>query len=117
MMEMEPIYRVMTWHKQDILDTLEGAVKPYIQIAFDSQLPLTIHMFRLPLPPNKVEFQNLVAKCSNVPVEFNTFTIQPNMTITCRFNFKLQFQTFVVVSFLQLQQFDPNLLQKRLSSL
>ena len=114
MMEMEPIYRVMTWHKQDILDTLEGAVKPYIQIAFDSQLPLTIHMFRLPLPPNKAEFNNLLAKCSNVPVEFDTFTIQPDMTITCRFNFNMQWQKFVVVSFIQLKQFDPDLLQKRL---
>ena len=74
-------------------------------------------MFRLPLPPNKAEFNNLLAKCSNVPVEFDTFTIQPDMTITCRFNFNMQWQKFVVVSFIQLKQFDPDLLQKRLSSL
>ena len=116
-MEMEPIYRIMSWHKQDILDTIEGAVKPYMQIALDSQLPLSVHMFRVALPPNNVEFQALVAKCSTVSVEFNTFTIQPNMTITCRFNFNMQFQTFLVVSFQQLQPFDPTLLQKRLSSL
>ena len=75
MMEMEPIYRIMSWHKQDILDTIEGAVKPYMQIALDSQLPLSVHMFRVALPPNNVEFQALVAKCSTLPVEFNTFTI------------------------------------------
>ena len=74
-MEMEPIYRVLSWHKQDILDTVEGAVKPFIQIKLDSKLPLSIHLFRLSLPPSNVEFQALITKCSSIPVEFHTFTI------------------------------------------
>ena len=60
---MEPIYRVLTWHKQDILGTIEGVLKPFIQIHLDSKLPLTIHLFRLHLPTNKVEFETLIAKC------------------------------------------------------
>ena len=112
-MEMEPIYRVLSWHKQDILVTIEGAVKPFIQINLDSKLPLSIHLFRLSLPPTNVEFQALIAKCSTIPVEFNTFTILPNLTISCRFTFHMQHQTFLLVPFQQLQPFDPILLQKK----
>ena len=109
-MNMEPIYRVLTWHKQDILDTIEGVVKPFIQIQLDAKLPLSIHLFRLPLPPTNVEFEALIAKCSSIPVEFNTFTLLPNLTISFRFSFFMQKQTFPLVSFQQLQPYDPILL-------
>ena len=99
---MEPVYRVITWHKQDILDTIEGVLKPFIQIHLDSKLPLAIHLFRLPLPTNKIEFEALIAKCLSIPVEFNSFKLLPNLTISCQFSFFLQHQTFTLVSFQQL---------------
>ena len=98
-MEIEPIYCIMTYQKQDILDTLEGALSPYLRIALDSQLPLSIPMFRIPLPTSDGEFQALVTKCTSVSGEFTSFTIQSNFTISFRFNSNTQYSTFVVVKY------------------
>ena len=114
---MEPVYRVLNWHKQDVLDTVEGLLKPYIQIHLDSQLPLTIQLFRLPMPTSKTAFEALVTKCLSIPVEFNSFKILPNNTISCKFSFFSQQQTLTLVYFQQLKPYDLVLLQKKLISL
>ena len=110
---MEPIYRVLTWHKQDVMATVEGLV----QINLDSKLPLTIRLFRLHLPTDKVEFETLIAKCLSIPVEFNSFKLLPDLTISCQFSFFFQTQNFTLVSFQQLKPYDIVLLQKKLTPL
>ena len=116
-MEIEPIYRIMTYQKQDILDTLESTLSPYLSIALDSQLPLSIPMFRIPLPTSDESFQALVTKCTSVSGEFTSFTIQSNFTISCCFRFNAIYSTFVVVKYDIMQQIDLTILQKRLSAL
>ena len=102
-MEIEPIYCIMSYQKQDILDTLEGALTPYMRIALDSQFPLFIPMFRVPLPTSDEKFQALVTKCTSISGEYTSFAIQSNFTISCRFHFNTQYSTFVVVKYEQLQ--------------
>ena len=114
---MEPVYRVLQWHKQDVLDTVEGLLKPYIQIQLDSQLPLHIQLFRLPLPPSKIAFEALVQKCLSIPVEFHSFKLLPNDTISCKFSFYSQEQTLTFICFQQLEPYDLVLVQKKLISL
>ena len=109
-MEVEPIYCIMTYQKQDMLDTIEGALSPYLRIALDSQLPLSIPMFRIPLPTSDEKFQALVTKCTSISGEFNSFTIQSNSTISCRFHFNIQYSTFVVVKYDIMKQIDLTIL-------
>ena len=114
---MEPQYRVLNWHKQDIIDTIEGLLKPDIQIQMESKLPSTIQLVGLPIPASKTDFETSIAKCLTIPVEFENFKILPNNTISCRFAFFSQYQTFKLVDFQQPKTFDLDSIQKKLFSL
>ena len=113
-MEMEAIYRIMSYQKQDILDTIESTLAPHIKIALDSRLPQSISMFKTPLPPNNEKFKDLVTKCTTISCEFNLFIIQSDSTISCQFNFYQQYTTLVVVAFELMQKVDLKIMQKHL---
>ena len=59
----------------------------------------------------------MVKKCLSIPVEFNTFKVLPNNTISCNFTFYSQDQTIPFLSFQQIEPFDNDLVQKKLLSL
>ena len=84
---MEAHFQILEYMRRDIVDSIETILSPFVTLALDTKLPVTLNMFTTPLPKSSDAFQDLVKKCNTVSTVFNLFSINPDFTITCRFNF------------------------------
>ena len=109
---MEPIFKLLNWQRQDLIDTVQTLIQPQITVHLDSMIPESIHIFKTAIPTSKSSFDQLVTHCLSTPVEFNKFKISAN-SITCNFNFLSQDQTLPFLTFKQTKTFDQDFLQKK----
>ena len=114
---MEAHFQILEYMRRDIVDSIETILSPFVTLALDTKLPVTLNMFTTPLPKSIDAFQDLVKKCNTVSTVFNLFSINPDFTITCRFNFYEQYQTLQVIGYKQKMSIDFTLLQRKLSNL
>ena len=113
---MEPIFKLLNWQRQDLIDTVQTLIQPQITVHLDSMIPESIHIIKTAIPTSKSSFDQLITHCLSTPVEFNKFKISSD-SITCNFNFLSQDQTFPFLTFKQTETFDQDFLQKKLLSL
>ena len=84
---MEPVFKMLDWKREDILDTLTSLVQQHLPtLVLKPVLPLSIPLFMAHLPTSEEYFNKLTAHCLDNSVQFQDFSITKN-ELNCKFLF------------------------------
>ena len=59
---MEAHLQILKYMRRDIVDSIETILSPFVTLALDTKLPVTLNMFTTPVPKSSDAFQDLAAK-------------------------------------------------------
>ena len=84
---MEPVFKMLDWQREDIIDTLTSLFQQQIPtLVLKPVLPTSIALFTTGLPTSEDFFHKLTDYCLTKTVQFKDFSITANK-LKCTFNF------------------------------
>ena len=84
---MEPVFKMLDWQREDIIDTLTSLVQQHLPtLVLKPVLPTSIPLFITGLPASEEFFNKLTAHCLANTVQFTDFSITNN-ELNCKFLF------------------------------